>query len=71
MTTCRYCNMEVDGGRAGEHAACAAEWNRRYDANICTRCGEREAEPYGSACSTCISPGRPLRYHGYPGVMAE
>ena len=68
---CRYCNGVIEGGESSEHAACSKEWNRRYDAGVCTRCGEGKAESFSPACSTCIYTKRTMPYRGYPGGAAK
>lgn len=65
---CKYCGKDVDGKRPA-HPECDAEWGRRYDAGTCTRCGERDSEPYGPACGKCIDGRRPMPYRNYPGGM--
>lgn len=65
---CRYCKGEIEGGgRRKAHAECDAEWSRRYDEGLCTRCGGAEAEAYGPACSKCVDARGAMSYHNYPG----
>lgn len=66
MTVCHYCREPIGaadwGDEADEHGACAAEWNRRYDAGKCTACGARDAAAGSHECDSCDS-GSP--YVGY------
>lgn len=67
MKDCCYCLRPVAeseiGDEADEHAACVAEWERRYDARKCVICGERAA----ANNYTCDKCGECDPYRGYPG----
>ena len=66
MTDCVYCCKPVlDGQELDSHRdyrVCSLEWNKRFDSDICVRCG-KENEP--DICSNCKI--NKLDYSGYEG----
>ena len=62
---CVFCHGEQPDGAARCHARCQDEWDRRYDACVCTMCGaECAARPH--RCGACMIADNPP-YVGYPG----
>ena len=69
MTECILCSKpldtEADYNDDREHIVCKAEWQKRRDNIICTRCGDKLAKDKDSYwCDNC-SLGTP--YLNYPG----
>lgn len=66
---CMHCGglVSKDDPHEFEHAACHAEWQRRYDAGKCMFCGKRDEHKPGSGkCSECVAMDDPP-WLGYPG----
>lgn len=61
---CRYCARPLERGSAA-HRECDAEWGRRYDESLCTRCCAPIPDRDEYTCQGCRDSGAP--YTGYSG----
>ena len=58
---CGYCGGNTDG--ASVHESCEAEWSRRVNDNLCTRCGKSPLYDY-YRCESCNFSSPFLDYPG-------
>ena len=65
MGDCVFCGRRLGANECRQHDACQAEWERRLDGHLCTKCGVAAVEPTHSWCSACVHHSVP--YSDYPG----
>lgn len=63
---CYLCSRSLADGRAATHAACDAEYARRFDARLCVCCAGRGPLGSNHKCVRCIKSGPPWKWRGYP-----
>ena len=68
MLLCMFCDKPVPDTEkdAIHHDVCDAEYNRRYDANICVRCGVNDQTHTGLNYTNCDDCWSEAPYKGYP-----
>ena len=65
--SCWYCEGGIS--RNVHHGICHAEFERRSEKGVCTRCGEREAAGY-YMCAACSTADDLPPFVGYPPRVA-
>lgn len=64
MADCRYCGRRLFTV-SDRHGVCGTEWNRRWSARKCIKCGEREMPDDDPYCAEC-NRSNDTPYVGYP-----
>ena len=59
-----YCGQEIVVAVWRSHAQCHDEFDRRFNAGLCTFCGEKPRQHVNCACDGCFGNEK---HQGYPG----